>query len=88
LTAGLDVTDAHNGLRVIHTRALPALRLMQPRMAYASELLNRVAAAKLSWAEVPTTVLYSDYSRTKGQRNINAVNSLFDLVIARVRALS
>jgi glycosyltransferase involved in cell wall biosynthesis len=88
LTAGLDVTDAHNGLRVINTRALTCLRLTQPRMAYASELLNRVAAAKLSWAEVPTTVLYSDYSRAKGQRNINAVNIVFDLIVARVRTLS
>ncbi|MFL6106652.1 MAG: glycosyltransferase family 2 protein [Marmoricola sp.] len=87
-TAGLEVTDAHNGLRVINTRALSALRLRQPRMAYASEMLNRIAAARLNWAEVPTTVLYSDYSRTKGQRNINAVNILFDLVMARVRTIS
>ena len=87
ITSGLDVTDAHNGLRVINARALPALRLRQPRMAYASELLNRIAAAGLTWDEVPTTVVYSDYSRAKGQRNINAVNILFDLVMARVRTI-
>jgi glycosyltransferase involved in cell wall biosynthesis len=88
LTAGLEVTDAHNGLRVIHSRALRALRLTQPRMAYASELTNKISSERLRWAEVPTTVLYSDYSRAKGQRNLNAVNILFDLAIARVRALS
>jgi glycosyltransferase involved in cell wall biosynthesis len=87
-TAGLDVTDAHNGLRVINTRALDTLRLRQPRMAYASELLNQIGAHRLHWAEVPTTVLYSDYSRAKGQRNINAVNIVFDLVMARVRTSS
>ncbi|MGO4258799.1 glycosyltransferase family 2 protein [Marmoricola sp. RAF53] len=84
-TAGLQVTDAHNGLRVINTRALDLIRLRQPRMAYASELLHQIGAGGLRWAEVPTTVLYSEYSRAKGQRNINAVNIVFDLLMARVR---
>lgn len=88
LTAGLKVTDAHNGLRVIQAKALGSLRLSQPGMAYASELMNKIASARLRWAEVPTTVLYSDYSRAKGQRNLNAVNILFDLAMARVRAVS
>lgn len=87
-TAGLEVSDAHNGLRVINTRVLDRLRLRQPRMAYASELLNQIAANKLRWSEVPTTVLYSAYSRSKGQRNINAVNIVFDLALARVRTSS
>ncbi len=87
-TTGLAVTDTHNGLRVINTRALESLRLTQPRMAYASELLNAIGRHQLSYAEVPTTVLYSDYSRAKGQRNINAVNILFDLAMARLRALT
>lgn len=87
-TAGLEVTDAHNGLRVINSRVLDRLRLRQPRMAYASELLNRIASARLRWTEVPTTVLYSDYSRGKGQQNINAVNIVFDLLMARVRTSS
>lgn len=86
LTTGLRVTDAHNGLRVIHVRSLADLRLRQPRMAYASELLNLIAASGLRWTEVATTVVYSNYSRSKGQRNINAVNILFDLLMARVRA--
>lgn len=87
-TAGLAVTDTHNGLRVINTRVLDALRLRQPRMAYASELLGKIGRQQLNYAEVPTTVLYSDYSRAKGQRNINAVNILFDLAMARLRALT
>lgn len=87
-TAGLAVTDTHNGLRVINSRVLDRLRLHQPRMAYASELLNAIGRQQLSYAEVPTTVLYSDYSRSKGQRNINAVNILFDLAMARLRAIT
>ena len=84
-TAHLDVTDTHNGLRVLSVGALGAFRLQQPRMAYASELLSAIGAHGLSYVEVPVSVIYSDYSRAKGQRNINAVNILFDLTLARLR---
>jgi glycosyltransferase involved in cell wall biosynthesis len=85
LTARLDVTDTHNGLRVLSRRAMTGIRLKQPRMAYASELLSAIAAERLSYMEVPVSVIYTDYSRLKGQRNINAVNILFDLTLARLR---
>jgi glycosyltransferase involved in cell wall biosynthesis len=84
-TAQLDVTDTHNGLRVLSTTALRTFRLQQPRMAYASELLSAIGTHGLTYIEEPVSVIYSDYSRAKGQRNINAVNILFDLTLARLR---
>jgi glycosyltransferase involved in cell wall biosynthesis len=85
LTAHLDVTDTHNGLRVLDRRALERIQLEQPRMAYASELLSAIIPRGLTYTEVPVSVIYSDYSRAKGQRNINAINILFDLTLARLR---
>lgn len=85
-SAKLEVTDTHNGLRVLNRTALQRIRLTMPRMAYASELLSAIVPNGLSYTEVPTTVNYTDYSRAKGQRNINAVNILFDLAVRRVRA--
>ena len=84
-TTGLPLTDTHNGLRVLSRAALRAVRLEFPGMAYASELESAVARAGLPWAEVPTTVVYTDYSRAKGQRNSNAVNIVFDLAVQRLR---
>lgn len=86
-TAGLAVTDTHNGLRVLSRGALRTIRLEQPRMAYASELLNAIVPIGLSYCEVPTTVLYTTYSRAKGQRNINSLNILFDLAVSRLRTV-
>lgn len=83
----LDVTDAHNGLRVLGRRVFTEIDLQHPRMAYASELIHQIARRKMSFGEEPTTVLYTDYSRAKGQRNLNAVNILFDLAAARLRPL-
>jgi glycosyltransferase involved in cell wall biosynthesis len=86
-TAKLEVTDTHNGLRVLDRLALERIRLTMPRMAYASELLSAIVPAGLSYVEVPTTVNYTEYSRAKGQSNINAVNILFDLAVSRMRAI-
>lgn len=87
-TAGLDVTDTHNGLRVLRRTALCKIHLRLPRMAYASELLSAIVPAGLSWVEEPVSVIYTDYSMTKGQRNANAINILLDLAGHRLRAAS
>lgn len=86
-TAKLQVTDTHNGLRVLNRHALTRIRLTMPRMAYASELLSAIVPNGLSYIEVPTTVNYTAYSCAKGQTNLNAVNILFDLAVRRMRAI-
>jgi glycosyltransferase involved in cell wall biosynthesis len=85
-TTGLRLTDTHNGLRVLNRKAVVSVRLRQSRMAYASELLTFLSKSDLSYIEVPTCVVYTEYSRTKGQQNINAINILYDLVVARMRS--
>jgi glycosyltransferase involved in cell wall biosynthesis len=86
MTSRLEVTDTHNGLRVLSRRALQRIDLRMPRMAYASELLDAIVPAGLSYVEEPVTVIYTDYSRAKGQKNSNAFNILFDLAVRRLRA--
>jgi glycosyltransferase involved in cell wall biosynthesis len=86
VTAKLDVTDTHNGLRVLNRGAITRIRLDLPRMAYASQLLGSIVPNGLSYVEEPVTVLYSDYSRSKGQRNSNSINILYDLAVRRIRS--
>lgn len=81
----LPLTDTHNGLRVLSRSALGRLRLKHDRMAYATELEASIARRGLAWDEVPTTVIYTHYSRAKGQRNSNAINIVFDLAVDRIR---
>ena len=83
---GLEVTDTHNGLRVLNRRALESIRLKLPRMAYASELQSAIGRQGLSYLEEPVSVIYTEYSRSKGQHNLNAVNIIFDLAARRMRA--
>lgn len=81
VTTGLTLTDAHNGLRVIRRDAAAKVDLKQDRMAHATEIVLQLGRTGLPWAEHPVEVLYTDYSRAKGQSLLNAVNILVDLVV-------
>lgn len=81
MTTGLKLTDAHNGLRVIRTDALSRIALVQDRMAHATEIVLKLGRTKLPWREYPVELLYTDYSRAKGQSVLNSINILVDLIV-------
>lgn len=78
-STGMRLTDAHNGLRVIRRDAAAGVHLTQNRMAHASEIVLQLGRTRLPWREYPVHVLYTDYSKAKGQSLLNAVNILFEL---------
>lgn len=80
ITTGMALTDAHNGLRVIGRDLLEQIRIRQNRMAHASELVDQIGSKTHRWAEFPTHILYTDYSRAKGQSLLNSVNILVELL--------
>ena len=80
-TTGLRLTDAHNGLRVIRVDAARKVNLQQDRMAHATEIVLQLGRTRLPWAEFPVEVLYTDYSKGKGQSVLNSINILVDLVV-------
>ena len=81
LTTSLKLTDAHNGLRVIRRDAAEPLDLKQDRMAHATEIVLELGRTGLPWREYPVELLYTDYSKAKGQSVLNSVNILVDLVV-------
>ncbi|WP_243063520.1 glycosyltransferase family 2 protein [Humibacter sp. RRB41] len=80
-TTGLRLSDAHNGLRVIRSDAAKKVNLTQDRMAHATEIVLQLSRTRLPWGEYPVEVLYTDYSRAKGQSLWNSINILVDLLI-------
>jgi glycosyltransferase involved in cell wall biosynthesis len=79
-TTGVRLSDAHNGLRVFDRSVAEALDLRQAGMAHASEFVTMVGRYRFRYAEEPVHILYTDYSRSKGQHLLNSVNILFDLL--------
>lgn len=81
ITTRTKLTDAHNGLRVIRRDALSRIKLKQDRMAHGTEIVVRLGRTGLPYAEEPVEVIYTDYSKAKGQSLLNSVNILIDLLI-------
>ncbi|WP_449407909.1 glycosyltransferase family 2 protein [Microbacterium maritypicum] len=81
LTTSIKLTDAHNGLRVIRRDAAAQVQLKQDRMAHATEIVLQLGHTGLPWIEHPVELLYTDYSKSKGQSVLNSVNILVDLVV-------
>lgn len=81
LSTGVRLTDAHNGLRAFNKRTAMALDIQQNRMAHASEIVAQIGQLHLRYAEQPVHILYTDYSRSKGQSLWNSVNILSELFI-------
>nr|WP_109473725.1 glycosyltransferase family 2 protein [Ornithinimicrobium cavernae] len=78
---GLRLSDAHNGLRVIRRDAARAIALEQNRMAHATEIVLQLARTRLPWVEHPVLIIYTDYSRSKGQSLMNSINILIDTIV-------
>lgn len=81
LTTHTKLTDAHNGLRVLSRDVVSKLDLTQNRMAHASELVAQIGALQVPYAEAPVHILYTDYSRSKGQSLWNSINILAELML-------
>lgn len=78
----LRLSDVHNGLRLFTRDAALKLRIQQPRMAHASELLSLIAKHRLTFVEVAATTTYTPYSLAKGQTMTSSIRILFDLLYA------
>lgn len=82
--SGLLLTDAHNGLRVMTNSAAKKIQLRENRMAHATEILSQIKKNKLRYIEAPATILYTDYSRQKGQTLWSSFRIFFDIVLNKV----
>jgi glycosyltransferase involved in cell wall biosynthesis len=77
-TRKLGLSDAHNGLRVFNRRVADALNITMSGMSHASEFIAMAYENHWQVAEEPVEILYTDYSKSKGQPLLNGVNILFD----------
>ena len=81
---GILLTDAHNGLRALNKHALHSIHFSENKMAHASEILWLIKDHNLSYLELPVTIEYTKYSRSKGQSLWNSVNIIFDLLFKKI----
>jgi polyprenyl-phospho-N-acetylgalactosaminyl synthase len=85
LALGLNLTDTHNGLRIMNRKFLQSFQFRQNRMAHASEILKFLARSPYTFIEVPVVIRYTTYSIRKGQSSLNALRIVADLIFWRHR---
>jgi polyprenyl-phospho-N-acetylgalactosaminyl synthase len=76
---GSKLTDSHNGLRAMTVEVVDRFKLTQYGMAHASEFVSIALKNRLKYDEIPTTIRYTNYSKSKGQSLWNGVNIISDL---------
>jgi glycosyltransferase involved in cell wall biosynthesis len=81
----LGLTDTNNGLRVFNKKVADGLDITMSGMSHASEFVALVGENHWRVAEEPVEVLYTDYSKAKGQPLLNGVNIIFDGFLLRRR---
>jgi glycosyltransferase involved in cell wall biosynthesis len=81
---GLLLTDAHNGLRVLTSLAAGKLPITENGMSHATELLSSIRKKQLKYKEAPVTVVYTDYSRQKGQTLWSGFRIFFDILLSKI----
>jgi len=81
---GIKLTDSHNGFRAISRKALKKIKLKSDKMEHASEIIEEIAKNKIKYKEVPVTILYTDYSKAKGQSTWNAFRIFFRMILNKI----
>ena len=76
---GIQITDVHNGFRILTEKFCRKFRFTQNRMAHASEILSYIAKHKIDFIEFPVTIAYTDYSIRKGQKGINSIRIMMEM---------
>lgn len=81
LSTGIELSDTHNGFRSFNRKAIEKINLNFSNMTHASEFIEQAYKSGLRVQEVPVNILYTKYSKRKGQSLWNSINILVDLFL-------
>jgi glycosyltransferase involved in cell wall biosynthesis len=84
LIFGVRVNDSQSGFRAFSRRVAESIEIRTSRMEVSSEIVVEVARRGFRIAEVPITVIYTDYSLSKGQSFTVGLQTLAKLLVRRV----
>lgn len=82
---GVNTTDSQSGFRAFSRRAIESISLKTERMEVSSEVFAEIKRLKLRFTEVPIKVIYTQYSRSKGQQNSNKWSVGYKLMLRLFR---
>ena len=78
--SSITVSDPHNGFKMFKLSAIEKIHLTLNNFEYASELIDQIAQNKLKYKEVPVNIIYTEYSLSKWQKSLNAINIVIKMI--------
>ncbi|PIP51185.1 glycosyltransferase family 2 protein [Candidatus Berkelbacteria bacterium CG_4_8_14_3_um_filter_33_6] len=78
--SGIWASDTQTGFRAYNRKALQKIKLRTTGYEYCTEVFAELRRNGLKFIEVPVKVIYSDYSKAKGQSIANSINVLIKLI--------
>ncbi|MEI8096966.1 MAG: glycosyltransferase family 2 protein [Candidatus Moraniibacteriota bacterium] len=79
------LTDTHNGLRALNSKAYNSIIITHRGMEHASDIIDEITKNKLRYKEVPVTITYSEYSKNKGQKNLDFIKLGIKILINKLK---
>lgn len=82
---GIRTSDSLSGLRGFNRKAIEKIQIRTDQMEVSNEFFWEVKKHHLRLVETPIRVIYTEYSRSKGQKNSNAFDVVVKLLIRLFR---
>ena len=79
------VSDSQSGFKCLSRRALQRIELKADGYEICSEIIGEVVSKGLKYKSVPVKVVYTGYSRAKGQHFLNGINIILQLLTRMMR---
>jgi len=77
---GIHVRDSQSGFKVFNRKAIENIEIKFDRFEFCSEVLHEIQKKKLTYTEVPISVIYTEYSLSKGQHISNGFRMIFRMI--------
>ncbi|MFW6285672.1 MAG: glycosyltransferase family 2 protein [Nanoarchaeota archaeon] len=78
--SNINLTDTHNGYRVIKKSIANELNITLDGFEHASEILDDISKKGIRYKEIPVFIDYTNYSQAKGQKMSNSVKILLKML--------
>lgn len=82
---GIKSTDTQSGLRAFSKKSIELIDYKADRMEFSSEIFLEAKKHNLKVTEIPIEAIYTDYSRSKGQKNTNAIPIMLRFLVKFLR---
>ena len=68
----------------MNRKAALQIRIEENSMAHATEILAQVKKNKLHYTEIPVNIMYTGYSKAKGQTVWSGFRIFFDILLNKI----